>query len=199
MPLTVASDLAERMDDLWEVLGKPHWKSLAIRAGVHQQQLKQWRVRRQRPPWRRLESWAQREGWPAEIFAEGGPMPSTVLQRVAKRPHNVAERSLRPGQGRTEIEELADDPDRQAEGPGWQWDSTDYTQLTDDDVLGMLLHDRPGFLRYLQRQFDRPVPTPPGAKLGYLEFVERIAKEKGATVPAEYIETLRRLIRDRSL
>ena len=197
MPLTVASDLADRLHDLWEALGRPQWKSLAIRAGVHPQQLKQWRLQQgQRPPWRRLESWAQREGWPPAIFAEGGPMPSTV---VAKRPLGGAKGTSRDVTGGSEIDELTADPDRPGEGPGWQWDSTDYTQLSDDDVLGMLLHDRPGFLRYLQRQFDRPVPTPPAAKLGYLEFVERIAKEKGAAVPTEYLETLRRLIRDRSL
>lgn len=80
MQLTVATDLAERLEDLWRALGKPTWRRIAKRAGVHPQQLKQWRLPDgQRPPLRRLETWAQREGWPVGIFAEGGPMPSDVV------------------------------------------------------------------------------------------------------------------------
>lgn len=64
----------------------------AERAGVHVQQLKQWRTEKgQRPPARRLLAWAKREGWPERIFAENGPMPSEVRDLLLKAKERQAQ------------------------------------------------------------------------------------------------------------
>lgn len=76
----VAADIAERIEDLRVALGLTQ-RGLAKRAGVRAPQLSNWIRKVQRPPKSRLESWATREGWSIEIFAEGGPMPSTVVNR----------------------------------------------------------------------------------------------------------------------
>jgi hypothetical protein len=150
---------------------------MAERAGVHVQQLRQWRTEGgQRPPARRLIAWAKREGWPPEIFAEGGPMPSTALLGL-------------PPAGAREIEALQRDPDYQPDGSGLE------PQLEDDDVLDLLLFNRTGFTRYLMTRFDSPRALPVQAKLGFLDHLERIARERGLSVPKEHLEHLRGLIR----
>lgn len=84
MAWTVASDIADRIRDLREFLGgntgRPvRQEELALRAGVRTAQVSQWERGAQRPSRSRLERWAEREGWPVEIFEEGAPMPTSVL------------------------------------------------------------------------------------------------------------------------
>lgn len=84
MNWTIATDIAERIKDLRKVLqSKPDKKlpqeELGMRAGVRPSQVSQWERGVQQPSRSRLERWAEREGWPVDIFAEGGPKPSEVL------------------------------------------------------------------------------------------------------------------------
>ena len=84
MAWTVASDIADRIKNLREFLGGDTRKAilqetLARRAGVRTSQVSQWERGAQSPSKSRLERWAEREGWPVEIFQDGGPMPTEVL------------------------------------------------------------------------------------------------------------------------
>jgi transcriptional regulator with XRE-family HTH domain len=84
MSWVLASDIAERMKDLRRVLSTGPKSSLSQeelgrRAGVRPSQVSQWERGVQQPSKSRLESWAEREGWPVTIFAEGSPSPSVAL------------------------------------------------------------------------------------------------------------------------
>jgi transcriptional regulator with XRE-family HTH domain len=81
MRWAVASDIGNRIVELRDVLGIDG-KELAESAGVLPSQLSVWIHGPQRPPRSRLDAWAKREGWPVEIFAEGGAMPSAVASRL---------------------------------------------------------------------------------------------------------------------
>ncbi len=88
MSWVVAADIAARIKDLRRVLSrKPNralpQEDLGIRAGVRPSQVSQWERGVQHPSRSRLERWAEREGWPVEIFAEGGRRPSEVLTPTA--------------------------------------------------------------------------------------------------------------------
>jgi transcriptional regulator with XRE-family HTH domain len=91
--------------------------------------------------------------------------------------------------GQAEIDELHRDPDYQPEGSGLE------SQLEDDDVLDLLLFNRTGFTRYLMTRFDSPRALPVQAKLGFLDHLERIARERGLSVPKDHLDHLRGLIR----
>lgn len=82
----IASDIGDRIKELGEVLGLKQ-KALAKRAGVWPAQVSNWVTKKQKPPRRRLEEWAAREGWPVTIFTEGGKRPGDVVNR----PVNVSE------------------------------------------------------------------------------------------------------------
>ncbi len=95
MTWVLASDIAERIRDLRRVLsGEPDrvvpQEELGKRAGVRPSQVSQWERGAQKPSRSRLERWAEREGWPVTIFAEGSPMPSDVLTPSASRDHETA-------------------------------------------------------------------------------------------------------------
>ncbi len=84
MSWTVASDIAERIKDLRRVLGTGSrgmlsQEELGRRAGVRPSQVSQWERGVQQPSKSRLESWAEREGWPVTVFAEGEPKPSETM------------------------------------------------------------------------------------------------------------------------
>ncbi len=84
MSWTVASDIAERIKDLRRVLGTGSrgmlsQEELGRRAGVRPSQVSQWERGVQHPSKSRLESWAEREGWPVTVFAEGEPKPSETM------------------------------------------------------------------------------------------------------------------------
>ena len=86
MTWTVASNIADRVKNLREFLGGGSGRpviqeELAKRAGVRTSQISQWERGAQRPSRNRLERWAEREGWPIEMFQEGAPMPAIVLAR----------------------------------------------------------------------------------------------------------------------
>lgn len=81
--LVVASDIISRLRDLKTAL-KASQAELARRAGVGPQAFSAWMTGKSPPPRIRLSTWAEREGWPLEIFLEGGPMPSTVLRPAPK-------------------------------------------------------------------------------------------------------------------
>lgn len=78
--LDLATNISYRIADLRKnALGLTQ-AALAVRAGVGKQQISNWETGTQRPARTRLVSWASRERWPVEIFAEGGPLPSDALQ-----------------------------------------------------------------------------------------------------------------------
>ena len=88
MDWTVASDIADRIKDLRRVLrtgsrGALSQEELGKRAGVRSSQVSQWERGVQQPSKSRLESWAEREGWPVTIFAEGAPKLSETLSGVS--------------------------------------------------------------------------------------------------------------------
>lgn len=167
MPWEVANAIAARLGDLRDVLETTQ-AALAIRAGVQSKQFSAWMTGRQRPPKTRLETWAKREGWPLEIFAEGGPMPSDVI-------------------GRLDDAEMTLDPHFQGEG------------LPEDEVLAMLFTNTRAFVRFLSVQFESPV-LPKEAKLGYLRFVERMARRDDRwTTKRALFEHLRGLVDDGAL
>ena len=84
MSWILADNIAERIRDLRSVLSTGPKSSLSQeelgkRAGVRPSQVSQWERGVQQPSKSRLESWAEREGWPITIFAEGSPSPSAAL------------------------------------------------------------------------------------------------------------------------
>lgn len=102
MPLRAAKGIASRIVNLRDTLGL-NQRELARRAGVRHKQITAWIQGRQTPTETRLESWAEREGWPVEIFAEDGPMPSEV----------IGDRRLRSGDSPvTHGEQMLEPPDR---------------------------------------------------------------------------------------
>ena len=91
MTWTVASDIAERIRNLRQHLGATPGRpilqeELARRAGVRTSQVSQWERGAQRPSRSRLERWAEREGWPVEMFREGSAMPAEILPAPGLRP-----------------------------------------------------------------------------------------------------------------
>lgn len=91
MSWTVASDIAERIKELRRFLGTGSkgilsQEELGKRAGVRPSQVSQWERGVQQPSKSRLESWAEREGWPVTIFAEGAPRPSQAMSSVGGSP-----------------------------------------------------------------------------------------------------------------
>lgn len=79
-PWSIASDIGERLAELRDALGITS-EELAKRAGVWPPQVSNWITKKQKPTKRRLVDWALREGWPIEMFQEGGPRPATVVTR----------------------------------------------------------------------------------------------------------------------
>lgn len=106
----------------------------------------------------------------------------------------VSTESRGPQTGTSEdVEEIAQDPDYAPEGSGLQFGGTD---LTFEEVLQLILYNREGFTRHLQTRFTAGrVRLPVASKLGFLDHVERIAKEHGVTIPRDFLESLRALIR----
>lgn len=76
----VAGNIAERLEDLRKHLGlrQPAFAKLF---GRGRKQASAWKNSRQSPPPAVLEWAAEQHDWPLEMFAEGGPMPSTVVNR----------------------------------------------------------------------------------------------------------------------
>jgi len=77
--LLLADDISIRIVDLRKKALGLTQAALAVRAGVGTQQVSNWETGHQRPARTRLVSWADRERWPVEIFAQGGPLPSVAL------------------------------------------------------------------------------------------------------------------------
>lgn len=169
----LAEDIATRVRELREALEltQPEFGGLF---GVTDQTVSNWERGNFRPPRSKLEWAASRQGWPVTIFQERGPRPQEVV--VSGRPALHGESELPPPQ-------LAAD-----EAP----------QLDNAEILRLVLYDRPGFVRFLQRRVgSQPIPT--NAKLGFLDFVEEIARERGQTIPKEFFAHLRGLIREHGL
>ena len=85
----MAGDIAIRLADLRHHLGvrQPAFAKLF---GRGRKQVSAWENQRQAPPPAVLEWAAEQNGWPLEMFAEGGPMPSAVLHRpLTPRTHDV--------------------------------------------------------------------------------------------------------------
>ena len=111
MTWTIASDIADRIKNLRMLLGggdgRPIFQEqLARRAGVRTSQVSQWERGSQRPSRNRLERWAEREGWPIEIFREGAPMPSEILSPPAPGGEPVLASLGVPGQAPTEPNQI---------------------------------------------------------------------------------------------
>ena len=102
MTWTVASDIAHRVKNLREFLGGGSGRpvlqeDLARRVGVRTSQISQWERGAQRPSRNRLERWADREGWPIEMFQEGAPMPAKVLAPSPSSAPQLGRGSSGPG------------------------------------------------------------------------------------------------------
>ncbi|KKL51549.1 hypothetical protein LCGC14_2294340, partial [marine sediment metagenome] len=83
----LASDFKARIEDLSKALGDIEPAELAERAEVGPEQVRRWLRDEVKPRQKSLERWAKREGWPITIFTEGGPMPSSVVNKpVNNRP-----------------------------------------------------------------------------------------------------------------
>jgi transcriptional regulator with XRE-family HTH domain len=78
--LRLADNISFRIVDLRKNALGVTQAVLATRAGVGKQQVSNWETGTQKPARTRLVSWASRERWPVEIFAEGGPLPSETLK-----------------------------------------------------------------------------------------------------------------------
>lgn len=99
----MASDIAVRLRELLTICG---WNQMQMagRAGVRPAQVGMWLAETQRPAKSRLAAWARREGWPVEIFAEGGPMPSTLVNRRSEARPPGAPARMGAGRRREDIE-----------------------------------------------------------------------------------------------
>jgi transcriptional regulator with XRE-family HTH domain len=92
LAIAIAHDIVARLADLMRVLGlsKSKQTRLAKSAGVRPESVSGWMTGKHRPTWSRLKEWAEREGWPVAIFAEGGPMPSAVVPPLRLRSGDTA-------------------------------------------------------------------------------------------------------------
>ena len=81
----IASDFAGRIADLIEALDDIEPVELAERASVGAEQIRRWLRDEVKPRQKTLERWAKREGWPVKIFAEGGMMPSAIVNRPVNK------------------------------------------------------------------------------------------------------------------
>ena len=77
-----ASDLPARLRDLRVALGLLQ-EEFAERVGVVGQSISDYETGKSRPSKSRLERLARSVGIPVAAFEEGGPMPSSLLQRLA--------------------------------------------------------------------------------------------------------------------
>ncbi len=80
----IAQNIGDRIRDLRRILSSRPGSALpqeelGKRAGVRPSQVSQWERGSQQPSKSRLERWAEREGWPVSIFAEGEAGPADVL------------------------------------------------------------------------------------------------------------------------
>jgi transcriptional regulator with XRE-family HTH domain len=78
MAWKVARNIGKRIKDLREAMGWTQGE-LGDQAGVAWTQVSAWENGHARPPRGRLERLAERNGWPVEIFADGGPSPKTAV------------------------------------------------------------------------------------------------------------------------
>jgi transcriptional regulator with XRE-family HTH domain len=76
-----AGNIAERMADLRGALELTQ-EEMAAQAGVRYTAVSEWETAKARPPKGRLEALARRLGIPVTVFQEGGPMPSTLVNRL---------------------------------------------------------------------------------------------------------------------
>jgi len=77
---SVAKDIAGRIKELRrDILGltQPQFGDLV---GVLGQQVSSWERGLATPPKSKLERLAEEQGWPLEVFAEGGPRPGTRIK-----------------------------------------------------------------------------------------------------------------------
>ena len=106
----IASDFAGRIANLIQALGDIEPTDLAERASVGAEQVRRWLRNEAKPRHKALERWAKREGWRVDIFAEGGPMPASVVNSaVNNRPGEVRERGATYGVGSPTGEPVAPD------------------------------------------------------------------------------------------
>jgi transcriptional regulator with XRE-family HTH domain len=98
MAWTLATDIAERIYQLREVVLGWTQQEFGTEAGVAWGQVSAWENGHARPPRGRLERLTAKFGWPLEIFREGGPLPSEVI--LAKVPQPAAKVTATATRGR---------------------------------------------------------------------------------------------------
>ena len=76
---TVATDIAGRILELRAVTGLTQ-DGLGELAGVNGRQVYAWEKGHAIPPRTKLERLARHQGWPVDMFAEGGPRPRTCVK-----------------------------------------------------------------------------------------------------------------------
>jgi transcriptional regulator with XRE-family HTH domain len=79
----LATDLGSRLVDLREAMGWTQ-EQLADAVGRRPNAVSEWEREIRKPPESALTRLCRNYGWPEAIFEEGGPMPSTVVNRPAK-------------------------------------------------------------------------------------------------------------------
>lgn len=177
----IAKDLGIRLREAREAAGLAQ-NEVAEAAGRQWQAVSDWERGVRRPPWRVLAQLEKLLGWPHEVFVEGGPRPAAKIHKdtaalfghlAAHKPSHVSEST---------------------DTPGWQFRS----DLPDEELVELMLHDRPGFLRYLQSEWGGK-PLPLEAKKGRLEWLARKAKELGHQLDEGYVAWLLEGIKRRSL
>ena len=75
----LAKNIGERLHDLRGLL-KLTQAAFGDLAGVTNQQVSEWERGNAKPSRSRVQRLTQVHGWPIDMFAEGGPMPSEVLK-----------------------------------------------------------------------------------------------------------------------
>jgi len=86
MAWTLASNIAERIYQLREVVLGWTQQEFGTEAGVAWGQVSAWENGHARPPRGRLQRLTAKFGWPIDIFQEGGPLPSEVIIARAPQP-----------------------------------------------------------------------------------------------------------------
>jgi len=78
MDWVLASDFAARVRELRKVLGLTQ-ATMASLLNVNPGQVSTWERGQQQPPQKNIQRWTEDQGWPLEIFQEGGGMPLDLV------------------------------------------------------------------------------------------------------------------------
>lgn len=150
-------------------------KQLAERLGVSDVTVSRWLSGSMLPPLSRRRVYERILGLPPGWFDDTPGSQLNVLNSVGSEP--AAYGAVRESQ--------AEYPE--PEPPLFE------TQLPDEEMIERMAHGRADFVRGLQKEFADLTLTR-AAKLGRLEFLVRLARERGRPVDEEFVAGLRTVI-----